>query len=111
MTPCLCIELHDRNNCHLGALATLAGVTLKGNFPSVYVANYNCADRLLSVSSSPVRIYTFGQPRTGNPTFATWVNSQIGVNNIFRGMFLTNFLPMNCVLITTVCTVVHTTDG
>ncbi|KDQ61506.1 hypothetical protein JAAARDRAFT_150249 [Jaapia argillacea MUCL 33604] len=44
-----------------GALSSLAAVTLKANFPS-----------------TPIRMYTYGQPRTGNPIYASYVNSQFG---------------------------------
>ncbi|KDQ61472.1 hypothetical protein JAAARDRAFT_150196 [Jaapia argillacea MUCL 33604] len=44
-----------------GALSSLAAVTLQANFPS-----------------TPIRMYTYGQPRTGNPTYANYVNTQFG---------------------------------
>ncbi|KAH8929916.1 alpha/beta-hydrolase [Atractiella rhizophila] len=46
-----------------GALSSLAAVSMKGNFPN-----------------SPVRMYTYGQPRTGNNAWAFWVNSLFGEN-------------------------------
>ncbi|EPQ56302.1 alpha/beta-hydrolase [Gloeophyllum trabeum ATCC 11539] len=46
-----------------GALSSLAGVSMKSNFPV-----------------NPVRMYTYGQPRTGNPTYAYFVNDLFGPN-------------------------------
>lgn len=51
-----------------GSLASLGGVSLVSNFPRV-----------------PLRVYTFGKPRTGDPDFANLVEKVIGVDNIFRG--------------------------
>lgn len=51
-----------------GALSSLGGVSLAANFPNV-----------------PLKVYTFGQPRTGNPAYATLAESLIGAENIFRG--------------------------
>lgn len=51
-----------------GALASLGGVSLAANFPSV-----------------PLRMFTFGQPRTGNPAYATLAEDFVGVDNIYRG--------------------------
>ncbi|KIJ55296.1 hypothetical protein M422DRAFT_41300 [Sphaerobolus stellatus SS14] len=51
-----------------GALSSLAAVSLKGNFPS-----------------ADITMYTYGQPRTGNPAWASWVNQQFG-SKIFRGV-------------------------
>ncbi|TDL21691.1 alpha/beta-hydrolase [Rickenella mellea] len=50
-----------------GALSSLGGLSLKSNFPS-----------------SNVRLFTFGQPRTGNPAYAALVESVVGTSNIFR---------------------------
>lgn len=49
------------------ALASLGGISIAENFPDV-----------------PLRVYTFGQPRTGNPSYANLAESVIGVENIFR---------------------------
>lgn len=51
-----------------GALASIAGVSLKANFPDV-----------------PLRMFTFGQPRTGNSVYATLVEKLIGKDNLYRG--------------------------
>ena len=51
-----------------GALSSLGGVSLASNFPNV-----------------PLKVYTFGQPRTGNSAYATLAEDLIGVENIFRG--------------------------
>jgi len=53
-----------------GALASLAAITLKQNFPS-----------------APLKLYSYGQPRVGNINYADFVNDQVGVDNIFRSMF------------------------
>ena len=53
------------------ALASLGGVSLASNFPG-----------------QPLLVYTFGQPRTGNPAYADLAESLIGVDNIFRGKVL-----------------------
>ncbi|KAH8111929.1 alpha/beta-hydrolase [Phellopilus nigrolimitatus] len=49
------------------ALASLGGVSLAANFPGV-----------------PLTVYTFGQPRTGNPAYAALAEKLVGVDNIFR---------------------------
>ena len=51
-----------------GALASLGGVSLAGNFPD-----------------APLKVYTFGQPRTGNPAYANLAEQLIGASNIYRG--------------------------
>ncbi|TDL19369.1 alpha/beta-hydrolase [Rickenella mellea] len=53
-----------------GALASLGGLSLKSNFPG-----------------SSVRMFTFGQPRTGNAAYASLVESIVGTSNIFRGTY------------------------
>ena len=53
-----------------GALASLGGVSLAANFPD-----------------TPLRVYTFGQPRTGNPSYADLAEQLIGVDNIYRGVY------------------------
>ncbi|KAA1470190.1 alpha/beta-hydrolase [Dentipellis sp. KUC8613] len=58
-----------------GALSSLAAITLKQNFPS-----------------SPIRMYTYGQPRTGNDQYAFWVNEQFG-SNAFRAVHTTDGVP------------------
>ncbi|KIJ41480.1 hypothetical protein M422DRAFT_255385 [Sphaerobolus stellatus SS14] len=65
-----------------GALSSLAAVSLKNNFPS-----------------SQVTMYTYGkfptlesQPRTGNPTYAFWVNQLFG-NKAFRGVHAADGVP------------------
>ncbi|KAF7965376.1 hypothetical protein HWV62_44099 [Athelia sp. TMB] len=44
-----------------GSLSSLAAVSMKYNFPN-----------------NAVRMYTYGQPRTGNDAYAYWVNDQFG---------------------------------
>lgn len=57
------------------ALASLGGISLAQNFPG-----------------TPLRVYTFGQPRTGNPAYADLAESLIGVDNIFRSKLCMLFL-------------------
>ncbi|KAJ7607776.1 alpha/beta-hydrolase [Mycena polygramma] len=52
-----------------GALASLGAVSLKTAIPA-----------------ASMKLYTFGQPRTGDPDYAAFVDSTIGVDNIFRGV-------------------------
>ncbi|KDQ58538.1 hypothetical protein JAAARDRAFT_57461 [Jaapia argillacea MUCL 33604] len=47
-----------------GSLASLAAVTLQANLPGI-----------------PIRLYTYGQPRTGNEEFAMFVNDRLGFNS------------------------------
>ncbi|KAH8115122.1 alpha/beta-hydrolase [Phellopilus nigrolimitatus] len=52
----------------LGAsLASLGAISLASNFPG-----------------TPLKMYTFGQPRTGNPAYASLAEMLVGVDNIFR---------------------------
>jgi len=59
-----------------GACASLAGITFKNTF-----------------STSIVRIYTYGQPRTGNSEYAQWVNSGISSDNLFRSVNTVDPVP------------------
>lgn len=56
-----------------GGLASLGAVSLAANFPGV-----------------PIRMFTFGQPRTGNAAYAAIAEQLVGVKNIFRGKLLYN---------------------
>jgi len=58
-----------------GALSSLAAVSLKSNFPG-----------------SPIQMYTYGQPRTGNAAYATFVNNLFG-SNAFRSVHTTDGVP------------------
>ena len=51
-----------------GSLASIVGISLAANFPGV-----------------PLRVFTFGQPRTGSPEYAALAENLIGADNIFRG--------------------------
>ena len=51
-----------------GSLASIAGISLKANF-----------------ASTPLRMFTFGQARTGNSGYAALAENLVGVENIFRG--------------------------
>lgn len=58
-----------------GSLASLAGITLQQNFPS-----------------NSVRMYTYGQVRTGNDVYAFWVNDKFGTN-AYRSVHTTDIVP------------------
>jgi len=59
-----------------GALSSLAGISLQQNFPD-----------------TPLLMYTYGQPRTGNPAYANFVNDSVGKSNIFRSTHTTDGVP------------------
>lgn len=61
-----------------GSISSLAAITLQGTFPTY-----------------TVRMYTYGQPRTGNPAYACWVNAQfiIGGNAAFRSTHANDSVP------------------
>ncbi|KAF8575204.1 alpha/beta-hydrolase [Ramaria rubella] len=64
-----------------GALSSLAAASLKGNFPFADVIMYTYG------------MYTTrGQPRTGNPTYASWINEQFG-SKVFRGVHTFDGVP------------------
>ncbi|KAF7969395.1 hypothetical protein HWV62_27450 [Athelia sp. TMB] len=58
-----------------GALSSLAAVSMKYNFPQ-----------------NAVRMYTYGQPRTGNDAYAYWINDQFG-NQAFRSTHTNDGVP------------------
>ncbi|KAJ7922911.1 alpha/beta-hydrolase, partial [Mycena leptocephala] len=58
-----------------GALSSLAGISLQQNFPG-----------------NTVRMYTYGQPRTFNPTGANFINAQFG-SRAFRAVHTTDGVP------------------
>lgn len=59
-----------------GALASLGSLSIKSNFP---MAN--------------VRLYTFGQPRTGNAAYADLVQQVVGSENIYRAVHTYDGVP------------------
>ncbi|KAF7311759.1 Lipase-3 domain-containing protein [Mycena indigotica] len=59
-----------------GALAALGAVSLKTAFPKV-----------------PMKLYTFGQPRTGDAQWAKYIESLVGVDNIFRAVHTFDGVP------------------
>ncbi|KAF9457029.1 Alpha/Beta hydrolase protein [Collybia nuda] len=72
-----------------GAIASLAGITLNQDL----TIRTGCVSYILTVVDiikgawtmhSGIRIYTYGQPRTGNVEYAEWVNDKIGTDNLFR---------------------------
>ncbi|KAF8142351.1 alpha/beta-hydrolase [Mycena galopus ATCC 62051] len=58
-----------------GALSSLAGISLQQNFPG-----------------NAVRMYTYGQPRTFNPTGANFINTEFG-SRAFRAVHTTDGVP------------------
>ncbi|KAF8143476.1 alpha/beta-hydrolase [Mycena galopus ATCC 62051] len=59
-----------------GALAALGGVSIKTALPN-----------------ATLKIYTFGQPRTGDAKWAAYVDATIGVTNVFRGVHTFDGVP------------------
>lgn len=59
-----------------GAIASLCALSLQGTYPD---AN--------------LKLYTFGQPRTGDADFAQLVESRIGLTNIFRAVHTNDGVP------------------
>lgn len=51
------------------ALASLGGASLAANFPD-----------------SKLRVFTFGQPRTGNPGYAQVIEDLVGTENLYRAV-------------------------
>jgi len=58
-----------------GSLSSLAAISMKYNFPN-----------------NVVRMYTYGQPRTGNDAYAYWINDQFG-DQAFRSTHTTDGVP------------------
>jgi predicted lipase len=72
-----------------GSLASITSVIFRANFPNkyiqLYVEMYFMPMLMTALSScSAMRLYTYGQPRTGNAIYASWVESEMGTN-AFRG--------------------------
>ncbi|KAF8265526.1 Alpha/Beta hydrolase protein [Lactarius quietus] len=59
-----------------GAMAALAALSVRSNIPS-----------------AAVRLFTFGQPRTGDAAFADLLESMIGLDNIFRAVHTKGIVP------------------
>ncbi|KAJ7494824.1 Alpha/Beta hydrolase protein [Mycena galericulata] len=59
------------------AIAALSAVSLKAALPS----------------ATTLQLYTFGQPRTGDPQWAAFAESTLGVDNIFRGVHTFDGVP------------------
>lgn len=58
------------------AIASIGGLSLKANFPN-----------------ATVKMYTFGQPRTGNSGYATLAENIMGRSNIFRAVHTFDGVP------------------
>ncbi|KAF9556708.1 alpha/beta-hydrolase [Agrocybe pediades] len=59
-----------------GAVATFAAISIKSALPN-----------------TPLKLYTYGQPRVGNAAFASYVEKKIGVNNIYRAVHTYDGVP------------------
>ncbi|RDB16774.1 putative feruloyl esterase A [Hypsizygus marmoreus] len=59
-----------------GSVASIAALSIRAALPSV-----------------PIKLYTYGQPRTGNAAFASLVESRIGGTNIFRAVHTSDGVP------------------
>ncbi|KAA1471862.1 alpha/beta-hydrolase [Dentipellis sp. KUC8613] len=59
-----------------GAIASLASVSFRVHFPSAHI-----------------RLFTFGQPRTGNPGYADVVGKLLGHNNVYRAVHTWDGVP------------------
>jgi hypothetical protein len=60
-----------------GSLASIASLSLKANLPA----------------NATVKLYTFGQPRTGNSVYASLVETALGDSNIFRAVHTFDGVP------------------
>jgi len=58
------------------AIASISGLSLKANF-----------------LNATVKMYTFGQPRTGNSGYATLVEDMLGRSNMFRAVHTFDGVP------------------
>ena len=63
-----------------GALASIAGVSLAANFPN-----------------ASLQMFTYGQPRTGDPSYAGLAESLVGADNIFRAVHTTGITVIHFV--------------
>jgi len=59
-----------------GALASIAALSVKSNFPS-----------------APVRLFTYGQPRTGDAAYADLLETTVGRDDIFRAVHTWDGVP------------------
>lgn len=59
-----------------GAIASIAALSTRNSFPD-----------------AALRLFTFGQPRTGDQSFAELVETLIGVDNVFRGVHSFDGVP------------------
>lgn len=59
-----------------GAIACIAALSIRNTFPD-----------------TALRLFTFGQPRTGDHSFAELVETVIGIDNIFRGVHSFDGVP------------------
>ncbi|KAJ6468611.1 Alpha/Beta hydrolase protein [Mycena vitilis] len=113
LTPFVSLGLHKSFNVHSGFLAAYNSVaevvlpTVKAQlakFPkyNIVITGHSLGGALASLCASSLKpmlpgvsmkLYTFGQPRTGDAQFAAFVESTIGVNNIFRAVHTFDGVP------------------
>jgi len=72
-----------------GTIASLSKISLLQNFPGSYVSPmiYFIEFPFQESVDSSVRMFTYGQPRTGNAAYAAFVNDNFGPN-VFRGTII-----------------------
>ncbi|KAJ6488981.1 Alpha/Beta hydrolase protein [Mycena sanguinolenta] len=113
LVPFVSLGISKTFNVHSGflvaynrvAAAVLTGVkTQVAKFPkySVIVTGHSLGGSLaaigatslkVSLPKTTIKLYTFGQPRTGDQEFATFVESTVGVDNIFRAVHTFDGVP------------------
>jgi predicted lipase len=50
------------------------------------ITSFCYTQMLMNGLNSQIRMYTYGQPRTGNGAYAEFVNTVVGVNNVYRSV-------------------------
>ncbi|KAJ7872974.1 alpha/beta-hydrolase [Mycena leptocephala] len=113
LVPFISLGITQSFNVHSGFLAAYNDVadvvltTVKAqltNFPkyAVVVTGHSLGGSLAALGASSLKtalpraalkLYTFGQPRTGDAQFAAFVESTIGVENIFRAVHTFDGVP------------------
>ncbi|KAJ7240165.1 alpha/beta-hydrolase [Mycena haematopus] len=113
LVPFVSLGISKSFNVHSGFLAAynrVAGSVLTvvkaqvSKFPeyAVIVTGHSLGGSLAAIGATSLKVflpratmklYTFGQPRTGDQGFATFVESTIGVDNIFRAVHTYDGVP------------------
>jgi hypothetical protein len=50
---------------------------------------------VINALDSPLCLYTYGQPRTGNSGYAEFVNDVVGVDNVYRSVHGSDMLALS----------------